>query len=64
VGRGELIEYGGLPLRLTGMSPLRGSVRPPGNAGTVDLLPNAEFNHPAGTRKVRMGSSLSPGAFQ
>jgi len=64
VGRGELIEYGGFPLRLTGMSALRGSVRPPGNAGTVDLLPNAEFTHPAGTRKIRVSSSLSPGAFQ
>ena len=64
VGRGELIEYGGLPVRLTSMSPLRGSVRPPGNAGTVDLLPNAEFTFPAGTRKIRMSSSLSPGAFQ
>jgi len=64
VGRGELIEYGGLPVRLTSMSPLRGSVRPPGNAGTVDLLPNAEFAYPVGTRKIRMSSSLSPGAFQ
>ena len=64
VGRGELIEYGGLPARLTSMSPLRGSVRPPGNAGTVDLLPTAEFTHPAGTRKLRVSSSLSPGAFQ
>jgi hypothetical protein len=64
VGRSELIEYGGFPLRLTGMSPLRGSVRPPGSAGTVDLLPNSEFTHPAGTRKIRMSSYLSPGAFQ
>lgn len=64
VGRGELIEYGGLPVRLTSGSPLRGSVRTPGNAGTVDLLPNAEFTYPVGTRKIRMSSSLSPGAFQ
>mgnify|MGYP000977522027 FL=1 len=64
VGSGELVEYGGFPLRLTGMSALRGSVRPPGNAGTVDLLPSAEFIHPAGTRKIRVSSSLSPGAFQ
>ena len=60
----DRIEYGGAPVRLTSMSPLRGSVRPPGNAGTVDLLPNAEFTYPVGTRKIRMSSSLSPGAFQ
>lgn len=64
VGRGELIEYGGFPLRLTSMSVLRGAVRSPGNAGTVDLLPNAEFAHSAGTCKVRVSSSLSPDAFQ
>jgi hypothetical protein len=63
-GRGELIEYGGLPLRLTNMSPLRGSVRPPGSIGAVDLLPSAEFTYPLGTRKLRVSSSLSPGAFQ
>jgi len=63
-GRGELIEYGGLPLRLTNMSPLRGSVRPPGSVGAVDLLPSAEFIYPVGTRKIRVSSSLSPGAFQ
>ncbi|MGB9356045.1 MAG: hypothetical protein WCB21_10940 [Azonexus sp.] len=63
-GRGELIEYGGLPLRLTNTSPLRGSVRPPGSSGAVDLLPSAEFTYPVGTRKVRVSSSLSPGAFQ
>ncbi|MGV0974705.1 MAG: hypothetical protein ACOYBO_02110 [Azonexus sp.] len=63
-GRGELIEYGGLPLRLTNMSPLRGSVRPPGSIGAVDLLPSAEFTFPVGTRKLRVSSSLSPGAFQ
>jgi len=63
-GRGELIEYGGLPLRLTNLSPLRGSVRPPGSVGAVDLLPSAEFTYPVGTRKLRVSSSLSPGAFQ
>ncbi len=63
-GRGELIEYGGLPLRLTNMSPLRGSVRPPGSIGAVNLLPSAEFTYPVGTRKIRVSSSLSPGAFQ
>jgi hypothetical protein len=64
VGRRDLIEYGGLPVRLANLSPLRGSVRPPGSAGTVDLLPNAEFTDPVGTRNIRMSSSLSPGAFQ
>ena len=63
-GRGELIEYGGMPLRLTNLSPLRGSVRAPGGIGAVDLLPDAEFTYPVGTRKIRAGSSLSPGAFQ
>jgi hypothetical protein len=63
-GRGELIEYGVLPLRLTNTSPLRGSVRPPGSIGAVDLLPSAEFTYPIGTRKIRVSSSLSPGAFQ
>jgi hypothetical protein len=63
-GRGELIEYGGLPLRLTNTSPLRGSVRPPGSSGAVELLPSAEFTFPVGTRKIRASSSLSPGAFQ
>jgi hypothetical protein len=64
VGRGELIEYGGLPLRLNNMSPLRGSVRTPGSIGAVDLLPDAEFTFPVGTRAIRASSSLSPGAFQ
>lgn len=62
--RSELIEYGGVPLRLTNQSPLRGVVRPPGNAGDVELLPNAEFSYPVGTRPLRFGNSLSPGAFQ
>ncbi len=63
-GRGWLIEYGGLPLRLTNLSPLRGSVRAPGSIEAVDLLPTAEFTYPVGTRKIRVSSSLSPGAFQ
>ncbi|MGA9394184.1 MAG: hypothetical protein WCA83_04120 [Azonexus sp.] len=62
--RSELIEYGGLPLRLTNMSPLRGSVRPPGSSGAVDLLPDAEFTFPVGTHPIRASSALSPGAFQ
>jgi hypothetical protein len=53
-----------LPLRLTNLSPLRGSVRAPGSIETVDLLPSAEFTYPVGTRKINVSSSLSPGAFQ
>lgn len=64
VGRAELITYGGLPLRLTTVSPLRGSVRAPGSAAAVDLLPRAEFIYPVGSRPIQTGSSLSPGAFQ
>lgn len=64
VGRAELIEVGGTPLRLTSQSPLRGSVRPPGRARGVELLPAAEFAWPVGSRSRRPGSVLSPGAFQ
>lgn len=62
--RGELIEYGGLPARLINLSPLRGTVRPPGSVGAEDLLPNAEFTYPVGTRPLRGSSALAPGAFQ
>ena len=64
VGRGELIEQGGVPSRLTSGSPLRGAVRPPGEANEVALLPSAEFMFPVGTRSLRVGSRLAPGAFQ
>jgi len=64
VGRGELIEQGGVPSRLTSGSPLRGAVRPPGEANEVALLPSAEFTFPVGTRSLRVGSRLAPGAFQ
>src|SRR5574343_1592524 len=64
VGRAELIEFGGMPLRLTTTSPLRGSTRPPGEAGGVELLPKAEFVFPAGTKPLRVSSRLAPGAFQ
>ncbi len=60
----DLIESGGIPLRLTSQSPLRGAVRPPGMARDVELLPDAEFSFPAGTRQMHPGSSLAPGAFQ
>ncbi|HRF31219.1 MAG TPA: hypothetical protein PLM02_11470, partial [Azonexus sp.] len=63
-GRGELIEQGGVPSRLTSGSPLRGAVRPPGEANEVALLPSAEFTFPVGTRSLRVGSRLAPGAFQ
>ena len=64
VQRGELIDYAGLPLRLKTTSPLRGQVRVPGSARDSNLLPDAEFAFPAGTRPVAPGSTLAPGAFQ
>ncbi len=62
--RGELIAFAGTPLRLTNGSPLRGAVRPAGEARGVSLLPDAEFVLPAGTRRASPPSALSPGAFQ
>lgn len=62
--RRDLIEYGGVPLRLNNISPLRGSVKVPGQARGVDLMPTAEFTFPAGTRAIYPGSSLAPGALQ
>lgn len=62
--RADLIDVGGTPLRLTSQSPLRGSVRPPGSVRGVELLPAAEFTYPVGSRPLRVGSTLSPGAFQ
>lgn len=62
--RAELIEYAGLPLRLTNASPLRGLVRVPGSVRGVNLLPDAEFTAPVGSRPLRVSSSLTPGAFQ
>jgi hypothetical protein len=64
VPRRDLLAYGGLPLRLNGGSPLRGSVRIPGQARGVDLLPAAEFVFPAGSRPLRVSNALAPGAFQ
>jgi len=63
-GRAELIALGGAPLRLSSQSPLRGSVRPPGSARGVELLPAAEFSYPIGSRPLRLGHGLAPGAFQ
>ena len=60
----ELQTYGGIPARLGITSPLRGSVRIPGLARGVDLLPDAEFVFPAGSRPVITGSALAPGALQ
>lgn len=62
--RRDLLDYGGLPLRLNSSSPLRGSVRIPGQANGMDLMPAAEFVFPAGTRPIHISSSLAPGAFQ
>lgn len=64
VARGDLIETGGVPLRLTNMSPLRGAVRPPGQARGDELMPSAEFRFPVGSRPMRPNSMLAPGAFQ
>ncbi len=62
--RRDLLEYGGQRLRLSSASLLRGAVRIPGHARGVDLLPEAEFSFPAGSRSVRISSALVPGAFQ
>ncbi len=62
--RRDLLDYGGLPLRLNSSSPLRGSVRIPGQANGMDLMPAAEFVFPACTRPIHISSSLAPGAFQ
>lgn len=64
VRRADLVEVGGTPLRLTSQSPLRGSVRPPGSVRGVELLPQAEFSYPVGSRPRPGSSALSPGAFQ
>jgi hypothetical protein len=64
VARGELIDFGGISLRLTSQSPLRGTVRPPGQGRGIELLPDAEFSFPVGSRSMRMNSALAPGAFQ
>ncbi len=64
VPRRDLLEYGGLPLRLNSISPLRGSVRTPGQPRDMDLLPEAEFAFPTGRRAIHRNSSLAPGAFQ
>ena len=64
LSKAELIEYGGLPLRLTNSSSLRGAVRVPGSVRNINLLPSAEFTFPLGSRPLRVSSYLSPGAFQ
>ena len=64
VSRNELIDYGGIALRLTSHSSLRGGIRVPGDARGIDLAPTAEFVFPAGSRAIRLTSSLAPGAFQ
>ena len=64
VARTALVNDGGLPLRLTAQSPLRGSVRLPGSVHGVDLLPKAEFTAPVGTKAIPATATVSPGAFQ
>ena len=64
VARGDLIDFGGVPLGLTSQSALRGAVRPAGQARGVELLPDAEFHFPIGSRTMRPASALAPGAFQ
>lgn len=64
IARRDLIDFGGVPLRLSNLSPLRGSVRTPGQARGVEMLPDAEFRFPVGTRPMRPNSALAPGAFQ
>jgi hypothetical protein len=60
----QLLDYGGVPLRLAVTSGLRGSVRIPGSASGVDLYPAREFDFPAGSRAIEPAHSLTPGAFQ
>lgn len=60
----DLIYFAGQPLRPKADSPLRGSVRIPGEARGEDLLPRAEFVFPAGGRPISPSSSLVPGALQ
>lgn len=62
--RSDLVHVLGVPARLTSFSSLRGTVRVPGKAGDVSLLPDAEYKVPVGTQRVHMGSALAPGAFQ
>ena len=64
LARGALIEQDGVPTRLPTQSPLRGSVRLPGQVGAVNLAPTAEFVFPVGSRPLRLPARLSPGAFQ
>ena len=60
----DMQTFGGAPARLGVSSPLRGSVRIPGQANGIDLLPDREFVFPAGTQPVSHGSNLAPGALQ
>jgi hypothetical protein len=64
VARSALVEQFGVPTRLPAQSPLRGTVRPPGKIGNVELTPDSEFVFPAGTKAIQPSSRLVPGAFQ
>lgn len=62
--RRDLVDHAGIPARLKNGSPLRGSVRIPGSARDIDLMPTMEFVFPAGQRPVSPSNALSPGALQ
>ena len=64
VARSALVEQAGVPTRLPPQSPLRGTVRPPGKAGNVELTPDSEFVFPVGTKAVLPSARPAPGAFQ
>ncbi|MBK7898368.1 MAG: hypothetical protein KA603_06860 [Azonexus sp.] len=64
VPRSSLIPLDGIPARLPVSSPLRGTVRPPGDVRGQSLLPSAEFNLPVGSKAISLPARLAPGAFQ
>ena len=64
VARSALVEQAGVPTRLPAQSPLRGTVRPPGKVGNVDLTPDSEFVFPVGTKPILPSARPAPGAFQ
>ena len=64
VPRSSLIPADGIPARLPVSSPLRGTVRPPGEVRGKSLLPSAEFSFPVGSKAISLPARLAPGAFQ
>ena len=59
--RSALVEQAGVPTRLPPQSPLRGTVRPPGKAGNVELTPDSEFVFPVGTKAILPSARPAPG---